>query len=88
MIKEIVIERIKAFGWVLGYGLHYHKICNVRDRQTGELKTRPFRIQVRHKSIRMEALVDKKWVKIESAYYTQIELMEDGRLKFGSKILG
>lgn len=92
MKREEFVAEMKARGWEQDRFGHLQKDVSATDKITGEVHQRKLRCKMQTNSVRIERQViyaatqytkeQKAWIRIESAYFKDIVLV-DGRVKVG-----
>lgn len=84
MKKERLIELLKALGWKVDRWGHFTKTRHVRNRLTGEVALRLYRVKMQATSCRYEIKSEAGWVRIGGDYFKNCHEQSDGGFALGT----
>lgn len=89
--RDTLSEALLTLDWEQDRFGHFKKVLYPRNRQTGELVRKVYRIKMQATSVRIEVQLRvgdaNEWYRVGGAYYTKIFKRDNGEVVIGSMIL-
>jgi hypothetical protein len=87
MLKEQLKLELAARGWKEDRFGHHQKVLKRTLWETGAETEKTYRVKVQATSVRVEVKTVVGWVKVDGAYFKDIEITDHGAVQIGRKLL-